>query len=323
MRSELPNTYTYSEKGSVKVRARSPEGGIVENRLAKEDLNLAIRYRHKEGELKQGEVTLKPVTSRVERLDTQLSPLRLKYLAALNCYTSRSTDKLIELAKTKPKEEIREFLKNQILATGHGSVIEHSGPCFLVEGVSRVESHQEVRHRHRSYSQQSQRYLDFARARMVESGRAEFPFIIPPSIRADQEDLDTYLRSIREGVKSYYNLRSGGVKPEDARFLFPNAAATRIVVSGNERAWREVFTQRICARAQWEIDITTTEIAKQIWEGEEVFLAEAGPACSLGECDQGKRSCGVPLNKPLNKIFEDLGQDGEFYPHDELIFGMR
>lgn len=322
MRSEFPNTYIYQDDGSVLVRARSPEGDVVENKFKHEDLSLDIEFIGSEGKLEQGRVGLKPVVSRVRRLDKELSPLRIKYLAALNCYTSKSTQELIDLAKSKPADEIRGFLERQILATGHGSVMEHAGPCFILDGISRVESHQDVRHRHRSYSQQSQRYLDFARSRMVEQGKAEFPFIIPPRIRVEQAKLDMYLHSIKEGLQTYYDLRADGVFPEDARFLFPNAAATRIVMSGNERAWREVFAQRTCARAQWEIDITTTEIARQIWDDERIFVAETGPACSLGKCDQGKRTCGVPLEGSLAEVFDNLNPD-DSYPHDELIFGMR
>ncbi len=322
MRSELPNTYVYQDDGSVLVRARNSEDGITENGFYRKDLSLDIRFVNSSGELNQGQVALKPVVSRIQKLDDKLSPMRINYLAALNCYTSLSTDDLTNLAETKPEEEIRNFLKQQILATGHGSVMEHAGPCFIVDGISRVESHQEVRHRHRSYSQQSQRYLDFARSRIIEQGKAEFPFVIPPRIRAEQGNLDAYLHSIKTGLETYYALRADGVWPEDARFLFPNAAATRMVVSGNVRAWREVFAQRTCARAQWEIDITTTEIARQIWEDERVFIEETGPACSLGTCDQGKRSCRVPLNGSLAEVFDSL-QPGDPYPHDQLIFGMR
>jgi thymidylate synthase (FAD) len=322
MRSELPNTYTYLEDGNVLVRARNRQNDIIENQVDREQLTLEVDYKNRQGEKDRGIVNLKPVTSSVTRLDTILDQKRYIYLGALNCYTGSSTEDLIETAKEKPDHLIDNFLEKQILSTGHGSVMEHVSPCFIVDGISRVESHQEVRHRHRGYSQQSQRYLDFARPDFFEQGEAEFSFIIPPRIRVDQKKLDMYLHTISESIRGYYGLRADGVFPEDSRFLFPNAAATRIVISANPRAWREVITQRTCARAQWEIDITTTEIAKQIWENERVFVEEVGPACSLGKCDQGKRSCHVPLEGSLAEVFDQL-KPGDSYPHDELIFGMR
>ncbi|MFQ6101189.1 MAG: FAD-dependent thymidylate synthase [Anaerolineae bacterium] len=126
---------------------------------------------------------------------------------------------------------------------GHESIIEHASVTFEISGISRAASHQLVRHRLASYSQESQRYVDMS----------DPEWALPPAIAENQE-----ARTIWEGFASevraaYRALRKLGVRKEDARFVLPNAAATRIVVTMNFRELLHVFRLRISPAAQWEI----------------------------------------------------------------------
>ena len=313
MRSELPNTYSYSQEGDLWVRARTPEEGVSEFIISERELVRRLDYVGRDGQIRSREVYLKPAVPRVTRLDTQLTPLQIRYLAARVCYDPLPTEELIEEVKGRDPQEMRRFLQGNIFSTGHHSIIEHpAGPTFVIEGISRATSHQLVRHRLASFSQESQRYVEVA----------DFAMVIPPRVRSEEGLTNYYLERIWDDVEAYYHLRAKGSFPEDARMLLPNAAATRIVVSANLRELRHIIKERTCARAQWEIDIAITELARLLWEEEPSDIYGTGPDCCRGSCRQGKRTCGVPLREPLDKIFEELAE-GQSYPHDRLIFGGR
>lgn len=134
------------------------------------------------------------------------------------------------------------FLRARI-REGHESLIEHASATFEIRGISRACSHQLVRHRIASYSQESQRYVSMD----------DPEWVLPPSILADEEARriwDRFAETVRE---TYRALRARGIKKEDARFVLPNATATRIVVTMNFRELRHVFRLRISPEAQWEI----------------------------------------------------------------------
>lgn len=138
------------------------------------------------------------------------------------------------------------------LREGHESIIEHAVATFEISGISRACSHQLVRHRLASYSQESQRYVDMSEPAMV----------VPDSVRADPEAIAIW-RDLRDYVKeAYQKLRDRGIRKEDARFILPNAAATRIVVTMNFRELRHFFRLRIAPQAQWEIRQMALEMLK-------------------------------------------------------------
>lgn len=144
---------------------------------------------------------------------------------------------------------------------GHESLIEHASATFEISGVSRACTHQLVRHRIASYSQESQRYVD--------SSNPEY--VIPPSVAKDPEALEVWKETTTRLSAAYRSLRDRGVFKEDARFLLPNAAATRIVVTMNFRSWRHFIKERALNRAaQWEI----REVANRILD----ILHEQAPS---------------------------------------------
>ena len=126
--------------------------------------------------------------------------------------------------------------------TGHLSVLEHASFTFSVKGISRACSHQLVRHRIASYSQQSQRTVDPTQ---------EEWYITPESIA--KTDLFAWQLAMSK-IKEYYSkLQSLGIPNEDARYLLPNATKTNIVITMNARELLHFFELRLDKSAQWEI----------------------------------------------------------------------
>ncbi|MCU0522173.1 MAG: FAD-dependent thymidylate synthase [Anaerolineae bacterium] len=145
------------------------------------------------------------------------------------------------------------FLRARLKA-GHESIVEHASASFEISGISRACSHQLVRHRIASYSQESQRYVDMAD-----------PSVVVPDAIGENPDAQAVWARFMEHVKeTYQDLRALGIRKEDARFALPNAAATRIVVTMNFRELRHFFRLRITPEAQWEIRRMALEMLKQV-----------------------------------------------------------
>jgi thymidylate synthase (FAD) len=123
---------------------------------------------------------------------------------------------------------------------------DHGSATFLFEGISRTCTHQLVRHRLASFSQESQRYVDLS--------RGGWQAIVPEAIASNpvaQAELDEFWHIAEE---KYAKLRGLGIRKEDARFLLPNAAETRIVATMNFAGWSHFFWLRaVDMAAQWEI----------------------------------------------------------------------
>lgn len=131
-------------------------------------------------------------------------------------------------------------------------------------------------------SQQSQRYVK----------ESEFGFIVPPTIKGNSAMEKEYLKEIEETRKTYKKLVEAGVPKEDARFILPNAAETRIIMTMNARALYNFFERRLCTRAQWEIRLLAGEMLKELQKVSPILFADTGPICEkLGYCPE-KKSCG-------------------------------
>ncbi|MCS7039119.1 MAG: FAD-dependent thymidylate synthase [Anaerolineae bacterium] len=122
---------------------------------------------------------------------------------------------------------------------------KHGAATFLVEGISRACSHQIVRHRLASFSQESQRYVS------LEKGG--WQAVVPPAIAANPEANAVLEQAWADLQAAYARLRELGIRKEDARFLLPNAAETRLVMSMDYGALRHFFWLRLDKAAQWEI----------------------------------------------------------------------
>ena len=139
--------------------------------------------------------------------------------------------------------EIKHLL-NLAITLGHLSVFEHASFTFAIEGISRSCSHQFVRHRLFSFTQQSQRYVKL---------KNKEAFVIPPLIEENKEALRIYEEELQNIFNTYQKLLSLKVPEEDARFILPNATETKIVATANARELMHFFKLRLDKSAQWEI----------------------------------------------------------------------
>lgn len=227
--------------------------------------------------------------------------------AAKLCYSAVGID---EIQEGLTEEKTEGFI-NMLMDIGHESPIEHVSFTFAIEGVSRVLTHQLVRHRIASYSQQSQRYVKLE----------QFEYIIPPEIETSVKATEIFKKQMKESQKSYDELveilskkhldlfdgdkRKATKKAiEDARFVFPNACETKIVVTMNARSLMNFFKHRCCNRAQWEIRDLATEMLKLVKEKSSILFKNAGPSCISGPCPEGKMTCGDIEN--VRKKFKKL-----------------
>jgi thymidylate synthase (FAD) len=168
----------------------------------------------------------------------------------------------------------------RVTGYGHGSVIEHASFTFSIEGVSRAMTHQLVRHRIASYTQQSQRYVEY---NTLEN------YVAPPSIADNPEAKKAFDETLKRISETYQRLLKMGIPKEDARFVLPNAAKTNIIVTMNARELRHFFNLRCCARAQWEMRETAIEMLKQVKKAAPALFENSGPSCvELGYCSEGK-----------------------------------
>ena len=208
-------------------------------------------------------------------------------MAAKLCYSPSDISSL----KGKIEAKDQKAFVEKLVKIGHMTPIEHASFTFAIEGISRACSHQLVRHRLASYSQQSQRYVS------EESG---FDYIIPPTIKEDKELKKAFVAFMKDAQEAYNTmvrkLNENGIKGEsanqDARFLLPNAAETKIMVTMNARELLHFFRQRCCNRAQWEIRIMSENMLKLVKKAAPTIFHKAGPGCLYTSCPEGDFTCG-------------------------------
>lgn len=205
-------------------------------------------------------------------------PERAVAAAARLCYSPRD---VVGLRDSLEEDEVTRLLAS-LLDMGHLSALEHASFTFGVEGISRACSHQLVRHRLASYSQQSQRYVKLGEVRAVT----------PPSVAADPAATAAFDRAVRAAWAAYEGLLAAGVPAEDARYLLPNACETKLVVTMNARELRHFFGLRLCRRAQWEIRRLGDAMLRATFPLAPRLFLGAGPGCLSGACPEGAFSCG-------------------------------
>jgi thymidylate synthase (FAD) len=211
-------------------------------------------------------------------------------VAAKMCYSASTIDGLMEKISKQDQEK---FIR-KIISIGHHSVLEHVELNFAVEGVSRVLTHQLVRHRIASYSQQSQRYV-----KLDET----FDYIEPMSIGLDDvltEKYNDFMTAIHD---LYLEFLDAGIPAEDARYILPNATETKIFVTMNLRTLLHFFNVRCCNRAQWEIRAMAIEMLKQCKKLSPIIFESSGPSCVSGNCGEGEMTCG-DMGSVRNKFKE-------------------
>lgn len=231
------------------------------------------------------------VQAHVKLLSHTPDALSLVYAAFRQCYHSGFVgDMWPRLQGGDISPEKQAAFVAEIMASGHTSPIEHVSFTFALEGISRALSHQLVRHRVASYSQQSQRYVN----------GSNFDYIMPPAIARDDAararfeacmaDIGDAYRALRELLEQ--SGAKGAKANEDARFVLPQAAETRIVVTMNCRALLNFFEHRVCMRAQWEIRGVAKQMLAICQEILPEIFSRAGARCErLGYCPEGAKFC--------------------------------
>ena len=171
--------------------------------------------------------------------------------------------------KPNPRTATNAGYVRHIIDVGHFSVLEHASVSFYITGISRSCTHELIRHRHFSYSQLSQRYVP----------EHESQVVAPPGIEDDPELLAIFAEAADAGRAAYTDLLTRlEAKLADqpnatlrrkqarqaARAVLPNATETRIVVTGNYRAWRHFIAMRASEHADLEIRRLAIECLRQL-----------------------------------------------------------
>ena len=216
---------------------------------------------------------------KVKLLDYTPEPERVVAMAARLCYSASGAE---ELAEKLSDDKVRAMVKKMV-KLGHASTIEHVSFTFGIEGVSRVLTHQLVRHRIASYDQQSQRYV----------AAHGFQYITPPTIAANSEAKAKFDKLITDIRKTYDELTELGIPKEDARYVLANATETKILVTMNARSLLHFFNLRCCYRAQWEIRDLAYKMLAEVKKVAPTLFHNAGASCvNTGRCPEGDMTCG-------------------------------
>lgn len=230
--------------------------------------------------------------------------------------SNKRVDNILAMSDEEVDIWIRETYRRM-----HFSPWEHASYTFIVDGLSRVASHQLVRHRIASYTQLSHRYSEgFLRhmalqaskltgagcpekpkgykktayecyARALEEavnvgGEAKIGIArtgyVPPPLK--QGLLEVWAGHALKSTASYYRMLSEGVRREDARYVLPDSLRTRIVVTMNARELIQAFLPlRMCTRAQWEIRHIAWKLWRELMKIHPQLFKYAGPSCIFRE----------------------------------------
>jgi thymidylate synthase (FAD) len=218
---------------------------------------------------------------KVTLISQTLDPEAVSAAAVNSCYSKKGGAELKENLTPEKRSQLLQI----VLSSGHLSTIEHANFTFAIEDVSRALTHQLVRHRMASFSQQSQRYVEFK--------NGEFDFIIPAKIAAQNALKQKFIQKMKELGNFYAELIENKIPAEDARAILPNATATKIVCTMNARELLHFFELRLCTRAQAEIQVLAREMLRLVKSLAPKIFQHAGPTCETQKiCWEGKMSCG-------------------------------
>ena len=224
------------------------------------------------------------VTSKVTLLEYTQNPEKTVATAARLCYSGSGIGTLRD---GMSESEVKKLI-GKIVKLGHLSCLEHAAFTFGIEGVSRAFLAQITRHRIASFSVQSQRYVSCR----------EMNYILPPPIEElGQAAVKEYERQMETAAAWYKEWQrqlggEGEAANEDARFVLPSAAETKMILTMNARELRHFFALRCCARAQWEIRAVAQKMLAAVQAVAPALFAAAGAPCVSGPCPEGEKGCG-------------------------------
>jgi thymidylate synthase (FAD) len=209
--------------------------------------------------------------------------LPIIYTACRTCYSEQLPDQIWDKAVSRTvADEKQQNLVRKVMESGHGSTIEHVNFTFAISGVTRTLSHQLVRHRAgTAFDQQSQRYVSF---------KQRDNYTVPDSIANGDlpDDLaGRFERAVDENLDLYGQLLQAEVPAEDARFIFPNAMQTNLIMTVNLRQLIHMSGLRLCTMAQWEIRQLFKQIRHEVFRVSPFFGSFLVPKCvPLGYRDE-------------------------------------
>jgi thymidylate synthase (FAD) len=226
--------------------------------------------------------------ARVELIKWTPDPDDHVYISARIAYSNKSIGQIKE--ELNDREKVRKFI-NMLRDKGHTSTFEHVSFTFLIEGCSRVCTHQLVRHRLASYTQQSQRY----------AGATGF-FFLPDTIFNNPDALRIAKDVIDFTTQKYNELINMGIHQEDARYIIPQAVTSRITVTMNAWELLHFFELRTCMHAQKEIRMVAWKMLKEVQRIAPIIFENAGPPCiSKMFCPEKDMKC------PLYRAYIEKG----------------
>ena len=168
---------------------------------------------------------------------------------------------------------------DEAIIKGRHSVLEHASFTFSVSGVSRVFTHQLVRHRIASYSQLSQHSSD----------ASNLDFILPPGIRDDSDLNSECSRLLNQCQELYRKMVRQGIPKGSARYILPSAFTTRIIATFNARSLFNLLEQRECITREWEFREVALMMHIELMHAAPMIFTRAGPPCETRHvCPEGK-----------------------------------
>lgn len=249
---------------------------------------------------------------KVKLISMTKDPISVIYASCKQCYSANFAGDIFDEAVNEGSSLSKQtdFIE-RIMASGHQSPLEHVNFTFAIEGISRACTHQLVRHRIASYSQQSQRYVK----------EKDFDYIIPPAIKKEAKLLAIFENFMKDCQEKYNEILdvfkqkniSGEKAYQDARFILPNAAETKIVVTMNARELLHFFSVRCCTRSQWELRRLAEAMLAIAKEKLPSVFARSGAKCeSLSYCPEGEKfSCGrYPLKEEVLASYKSKVKNG-------------
>lgn len=213
----------------------------------------------------------------VELIAYTPKPLNVMYGAARTCYSPLTPQELFGETEALDDVKMITFI-DKVLSSGHTSIAEHVLFTFAINGISRACSHQIVRHRHCSFSQQSQRYVSFG----------DNLEVIKPLPIYNNDVLSKKFDDIIESIKSFSKeAKEAGIKAEDIRSLYPNGSTTNIVLSCNLRELMFIASKRLCKRAQGEVRLLVNLMTNKVVAELPYLNKYLQPQCEiLGYCPE-------------------------------------
>ncbi len=218
----------------------------------------------------------------VELLTYTPEPEKLVAVAARRSYDKRPAKQIWEEMNDVKVSR----LLDRVISHGHLSVLEHANFTFAIEGISRALSHQLVRHRIASYTQQSQQ----------RASEQDFDFIIPPAIQSNPVLCREFQEKMGELTDFYRKALDMGITKGQARYALPNACMTRVIMTMNARSLFNLISQRACGVEEWEFRALAIKMHMTLLTVAPNIFKYAGPKCITDlVCREGEKGekCGL------------------------------